>query len=161
MNSRRQEAFQGFARASVFQPPATVRFAFKVKRQGKWFPGQGRGQIKPGKPGRCRPVSGETVLLLGKPDEPAGGSGLRKHHGQRRLVELNQRASVRVAGQHEVTAEFRQALFRPPEGLALLDMPAGAGSREQALGGRLAAAQKREHGERYQNARVAADMGWL
>ncbi len=92
-------------------------------------------------------MPGETVLLLGKPDEPAGGSGLREHHGQRRLVKLNQRPTVRVAGQDEVAAEFRQALSRPPERLALLDVPAGAGSREQTLGRRLAAAQKREHGQ--------------
>lgn len=138
--SRRQIAFQDFSGAGVFQPPTTLWSALKMQCQRKRFPGQGRGQIQPGKPGWCRSVPGEMDLLLRKPDEPAGGSGLRKHHGQRRLVELNQRPAVRVAGKYEVTAEFRQALSWPPQGLALLDMPAGAGSREQTLGRRLAAA---------------------
>lgn len=93
-------------------------------------------------------MPGETVLLLGKPDKPTGGRRLRKHHGQRRFVELQEAAAVRVAGQNEVTAEFRQTLFRPPERLALLDVPAGTGGGEQILGRRLATAEKREHGQR-------------
>lgn len=120
----------------------------KKQGWGKRFAGQGCWEIKPGKPRRSRPVPGKTHLPLWKPDEPAVGGGLGKHHGQRCLVELNQRAAIRVAGQYEVTAKFRQAAFRTPERLALLDAPAGAGSREQTLGRRLAAAQKREHGQR-------------
>ena len=113
----------------------------------KLFPGQSRVQIKPGKPGRCRSMPGETHLLLRKPDEPAVGGGLDENHGHRSLVELKEAAAIRIARQNEVAAEFRQALFRPPERLALLNVPAGTGGCEQILGRRLATAKKREHGQ--------------
>ena len=119
-----------------------------MKGQGERFPGEGCGQVKPGKPRGWRSMPGEMDLLLRKPDEPTGRRGLREHHGQRRLVELNQRAAIGVAGKHEVAAEFRQTAFGPPERLALLNVPAGTGGREQILGCRLAAAEKHERGQR-------------
>jgi hypothetical protein len=120
-----------------------------MKRQGQWFSVQGRGQIKPANRVGGSPCPLKLMLLLGKPDKPAVGRRLRGHHGHRRLVELKEAAAVRiVAGQNEVAAEFRQALFRPPERLALLDVPAGTGGGEQILGRRLATAPKREQGQR-------------
>lgn len=92
-------------------------------------------------------MTGETQLLLRKPDEPAIGRDLREHHGQRRFVKLNHRAPIWVAGQDEVAAEFRQTAFGLPKRLALLDMPAGTGGREQILR-RSAATQKHERGQR-------------
>ena len=52
-----------------------------------------------------------------------------------------------MAGQNEVAAEFRQPAFRPPQGLALLDMPAGTRCGEERLGGGLTAAENHEAGQ--------------
>lgn len=118
-----------------------------MKRRRKLFSGKGRVQIKPRKAGWPRPAPAEAHLSLRKFYQPLVGRGLREKNGHRRLVELNQAAPVVVAGEQEVAAEFRQAVLRTPERLALLDVPAGSSSGEQIFCVCLTAADKHQAGQ--------------
>ena len=155
MNSRRKKALHGFAGAGIFQPPAAAGLGFKMQRFRQRFSGQRGLEIKPAKARRPWPVPAETHLPLRKPDQPVGGGGLGKKDCHRRFVKLNQAASGIITGEHEVAAEFGQTALRPPERLALLDMPPGTGSCEQTLLGSLTPAEKQEAGQKHPRERMA------
>src|SRR5580704_973177 len=144
MNSRREKAFHSFRGVRVFQPPAAVRLALKMQGRRKFFVSERNVQIKPEKTGRPRSVPAETHLPRWKLDEPAVRGGLRSDHGHRSFIELKETAALLVVCEYKVAADFRHSAFRPPQGLADLHLPAGAGRCEKTFGGRLAAAKKRE-----------------
>ena len=123
--TRRQITLDHFTGSDVFQmPPAAGETAKRPVAPGT-ISFQTTREVKPDQPfGR---FAGALIngVPRGELNLPARGGGLSHDQWQRRFGKLEKSAAVGMSGDQQVPRDFRGVLFRPPDGLALPDAPAG------------------------------------
>ena len=83
------------------------------------------GQLKPGETVWRRAASMPRKFVRAKFNLPLITGNLRGHQRERHFGTLDEDISVRIGRQQQIAGEFRSAGRRLPNGLALLNAPAG------------------------------------
>ena len=90
------------------------------------------GQLKPGKTSRRRATSLPRKFVRAEFNLPLPAGNLRGRQRERHFGELDEEIPIRIGRQQQIAGKFGAAGRRFPNGLALLDAPAGRGK----IGGR-------------------------
>jgi len=110
----------------------------------------GGRQFKPNKPARRRAMSAAMIIMGAELNLPLPADAFGGGNSERRFGKLNEKISVLVGGQQQISGNFRAGSRRFPNGLALLRPPTGLGkiNLRKADGGSAAGAQRYDQNQR-------------